>query len=182
MSALVSKRIRSLSDVLRKLGGISPDRIGLPLGTATEEDVIRHLDGADKRIFELVDGFLVEKDMGMKESRIALNVARHLHLYLDDHDLGFVFGADGPTRLRVGRIRFPDTGFVSWERIRDDAMLDEPILDAIPNLAIEVISKGNTKQEMEQKLKDYFKAGVELVWYLYPETRTADVFSSPTSK
>lgn len=61
-------------------------------------------------------------------------------------------------------------------------MLDEPILDAVPNLAIEVISKGNTKEEMEQKLKDYFKAGVELVWYIYPKKACAEVYTSPTAK
>jgi Uma2 family endonuclease len=172
----------TVADVLRKLGGISPERIGLPVGTATEEDVIRHLDAADKRMYELVDGILVEKDMGMVESRIAGNVMRHLGNYLDDHDFGFTFGADGPTRLRVGRIRFPDTGFVSWDRITNEEMLDEPILDAVPNLAVEVISKGSTKEEMEQKLKDYFKAGVHLVWYIYPKKACAEVYTSPTAR
>jgi Uma2 family endonuclease len=182
MSALLDAPSESLADVLEKLGGISPQRIGLPVGTATEQDVIRAMDAADKRLYELVDGILVEKVMGMKESRIASEIVRHLGNYLEDFDRGFTFCPDGPIRIRSGRIRFPDTGFVSWDRIPDEEVLEEPILNVAPNLAIEVISEGNTPREMEQKLKDYFKAGVQLVWYIYPKTQTAVAYTSPTAK
>ncbi len=47
-----------------------------------------------------------------------------------------------------------------------------------PNLAVEVLSKGNTAQEMSRKLDDYFEAGVELVWYFDLPTRTVKVFKS----
>ena len=39
-----------------------------------------------------------------------------------------------------------------------------------------------TSKEMELKLKDYFKAGVQLVWFIYPKTQTAMIYTSPTSK
>jgi Uma2 family endonuclease len=172
---------QSLADVLHKLGDVSIDRIGLPLGTATEEDVIKHLDGDDKRIYELVDGFLVEKDMGMRESIIASQVCRYLGNYLDDRDLGVPFTADGPIRIRKGRIRFPDTGFVSWDRLPGGVIPEDAILDAVPDLVVEVISKGNTPREMELKLKDYFRRGVQLAWYIYPKTETAVVYTSPQS-
>jgi Uma2 family endonuclease len=48
-------------------------------------------------------------------------------------------------------------------------------------LAIEVLSKSNTKAEMERKLREYFRAGVQLVWLIDPKTRTAQVYTSPTS-
>jgi Uma2 family endonuclease len=183
MSALLKKSPPpSVADVLRRLGGISPNRIGLPVGTATEQDLLRHLDAADKRLYELVDGILVEKDMGMREALVGKKAARCLDDFVEARSLGVVFPADGPIRLRVGHIRIPDVGFVSWERIPGERMLDEPILDAVPNLAVEVVSKGNTKEEMAQKLKDYFKAGVELVWYIYPRKACAEVYTSPTAK
>jgi Uma2 family endonuclease len=171
----------SFADVLHRLGDISPERIGLPLGTATEEDVIRHLDGDNKRIYELVDGFLVEKDMGMRESMIALEVGRHLANYLDDRDLGIAFSTDGPIRIRRGRTRFPDTGFVSWDRLPGGEVPEDAILDAVPDLVVEVISKGNRPREMELKLRDYFRRGVQLAWYIYPKTQTAVAYTSPQS-
>lgn len=176
----VQRSPKTLAEVLHKLGDISPDRIHLPIGTATEEDVIRLLDGADKRICELIDGVLVEKDMGFWESSIASIIVQHLCNYLDQHDIGIAFTTDGPFRVRRGRIRFPDTGFVSWVRLDDD-YLQNPILDAAPNLAIEVISKGNTRREMEDKLRDYFRAGVQLVWYIYTKTQTAVIYTSAKS-
>jgi Uma2 family endonuclease len=170
-----------LADVLHKLGDIPMDRIGLPLGTATEEDVVRHLDGDDKRIYELVDGFLVEKVMGMRESMIDAEVVRQLGNFLEEKDLGVAFTADGPIRIRKGRIRFPDTGFVSWNQLPGGEVPPEAILDAAPDLVVEVISEGNTPREMELKLKDYFQAGVRLAWYIYPKTETAVAYTSPTA-
>jgi Uma2 family endonuclease len=173
---------KSLAEVLHDLGDISPGRIGLPVGTATEQDVINAMEAANKRLYELIDGVLVEKDMGMPESVIASKCSHHLWSYLDENDLGVAFTADGPFRVRLGRIRFPDAGFVSWNRLSGHEVPDDPILDAVPDLAIEVISKGNTPKEMDLKLEDYFQAGVRLVWFLYPKTQTAVVYTSPTSK
>ena len=53
------------------------------------------------------------------------------------------------------------------------------IPDLAPDLAVEVLSEGNTKQEMERKLKDYFFAGVRLVWYIDVKKRTVEVYTSP---
>jgi Uma2 family endonuclease len=44
---------------------------------------------------------------------------------------------------------------------------------------VEVLSKGNTRQEMARKLKEYFLAGVLLVWYVDPKRRTVTVYTAP---
>jgi Uma2 family endonuclease len=54
-----------------------------------------------------------------------------------------------------------------------------PIPAVAPDLAVEVLSAGNTKGEMDRKLRDYFAAGAGLVWYVDPRTRTARSFTSP---
>ncbi len=181
-TATLETPVETIADLLHNLGDIPSNRIRLPAGGATEEDVIRHLDGDDKRIYELIDGVLVEKAMGMRESVVAVECSRHIGNYLDEHDRGIVFGTDGPIRIRHGRIRFPDTGFVSWDRLPNQELPDDPILDAAPNLTIEVFSKSNTNREMELKLQDYFQAGVQLVWIIYPKTQSAVVYTSPTRK
>jgi Uma2 family endonuclease len=55
----------------------------------------------------------------------------------------------------------------------------DPIPAIAPDLAIEVLSKGNTPGEMTRKLRDYFRAGVRLVWYLDPDARTLRGYTSP---
>jgi Uma2 family endonuclease len=179
---LTEKPRRSLDEVLDELGNIPMSRIRLPLGTATEADVIDILDRGESPPCELVDGVLVEKTVGLRESVLAAFIGHMLREFADKHDLGVVFGADGPTRLRVGLVRIPDTGFVSWERFPNEEVPDDPISTVIPDLAVEVISKSNTREEMERKLRNYFDAGVRLVWYIYPKTRTALAYTSPKRK
>jgi Uma2 family endonuclease len=179
-TAVIEKE--TLADLLHAVGDVPLERVRLPIGNATEEDVIKWLDGDDKHICELVDGVLVEKAMGFRESLMGAYIAQLLNAFADEHDLGFVTGADGPYRLRPGRIRFPDTSFVSWEQFPDGEIPDDAICDAVPELVVEVISEGNTRREMETKLEDYFGAGVRLVWYVYPKTKSALVFTSPTKK
>src|SRR5262249_26377916 len=147
-----------------------------PPGQATERHAMAMLQAANKRLVELVDGVLVEKPMGWRESLLASIVVKYLWVYLDKHDLGIALTADGPVRLRSRKIRIPDACFITWERLPHDAK--RPILRAIPNLAVEVFSKGNTRREMDIKVREYFKAGVELVWIIYPRTKSAIVHTS----
>jgi Uma2 family endonuclease len=53
-----------------------------------------------------------------------------------------------------------------------------PIPDWVPNLVAEVLSPGNTVDEMDRKLREYFDAGVQLVWYIDPRNRTVRVYTS----
>jgi Uma2 family endonuclease len=57
----------------------------------------------------------------------------------------------------------------------------QKILPAAPDLAVEVLSESNTRQEMEEKLTDYFRSGARLVWYVDPELRQVAVFTSPSN-
>ncbi len=117
--------------------------------------------------------------MGLPESYVALQIGRHLGNFAAEHDLGIVTGSDGTMRLMPGLVRIPDVAFVSWERLPDKTIPAEAIPDLAPDLAVEVISEGNTKGEMERKLKDYFFAGVRLVWYVDIKKRTAGAYTSP---
>jgi Uma2 family endonuclease len=117
--------------------------------------------------------------MGQYESELSSILIRLLGNYVDEHDLGKVFAPDCMTRIEPGRIREPDVSFVSWERMPPGPRTRDPVLSAVPNLAIEVLSESNTPQEMEAKRIDYFSIGVEEVWEIDPGTRTARVYTSP---
>jgi len=173
--------VETLADLLERLGGVSPKRIRVPPapGTATEADVLARLHG-EKRLCELVDGVLVEKPMGLYESILAGVLIQLIRNFLEEHDLGIVSGEAGTLRLAPGLVRIPDVAFISWERIPNEELPDEPIPALAPDLAVEVLSESNTEAEMERKLREYFGAGARLVWYLDPATRMARVYSSPT--
>jgi Uma2 family endonuclease len=170
----------TLADLHQRLGGVPLERIRCQPapGTATEDDVLLRPNG-EKRLFELVDGVLVEKPMGFYEAVLAAILLRLLSEYLDEHDLGVVSGADATMRLAPGLVRLPDVAFISWQRFPNQRLPSEPVPGVAPDLAVEVLSQGNTEAEMERKLREYFAAGVRLVWYLDPETRTVRVYNSP---
>jgi Uma2 family endonuclease len=173
--------IETLADLHKRLGGVPLHRIRMhpAPGTAVEADVLIRPNG-EKHLFELVDGVLVEKPMGYYESLLAGILVGFLRLYLDQHDLGFLLLPDATLRLAPGLVRLPDISFVSWDRFPNRELPAEPVPDMVPDLAVEVISEGNTPGEMERKLVEYFATGVRLVWYLYPDPKTMHVYTSPT--
>lgn len=183
MSAVISAPALNgtLADLLDELGSIPPGRVARfpPPGSATEADVLARPDG-EKRLFELVDGVLVEKPMGFYESRIAVILIKLLELFLDAHDFGVLVGPDGPLRLAPGRVRLPDISFISWSRLPQRRLPRSPIPDLTPDLAIEILSAGNTEPEMRRKVHEYFQAGTQLIWIIDPENATARMFISPT--
>ena len=171
--------IKTLADLRERLGGIALERIWFhpAPGTATEKDVI-HAEARENRLCELVDGTLVEKTTGFDESRVAIELAYLVKSYLEREDLGICVGADGIMRIAPGLVRIPDLSFISWDRLPGRETPSEPIPDLAPDLAVEVLSEGNTKAEMARKVREYFEAGVILVWLIDPKKRTARVFSS----
>ncbi len=170
----------TLADLVSRLGDVPLARIRLSPapGLATEDDVLRADGALDKRLCELVDGVLVEKAMGFPESLVAVFLARYLGNFVADRKLGIVSGADGMLRVLPKQIRAPDVAYFSWGRLPGRKAPSAPIPAIVPDLAIEVISPGNTDGEMQRKRRDYFTAGVLEIWEFYPLTRTAIVYRS----
>src|SRR5437763_850484 len=169
----MSKQYETFADVLEHLGGIDPRRVRAtpPPGKATEKDLLRLLDRGN-RLYELVDGVLVEKVMGLMESLLAGDILTAINVFVKPRDLGIVPGADGTLRLMPKLVRIPDVSFISWAQLPNHEYPSEPIPTLYPDLAVEVLSEGNTEEEMERKLKEYFLAGARLVWLVDPDTRT----------
>jgi len=172
--------IVTLADLLEQLGDIAPARVRFrPVpGTATEKDVLAIHDRED-RLYELVDGVLVEKAMGFRESLLAGMLIELLRGFVRARNLGLVTAPDGMMRLAASLVRIPDVAFISWDRFPNRRVPTEPIPDVAPDLAVEVLSAGNTPGEMARKRQDYFAAGVHLVWQVDSNTHTVEVFTAP---
>jgi Uma2 family endonuclease len=170
----------TLADLLHRLGDVAPERIRLDVwpGHVTDEDCTESKDRFGC-LCEMVDGVLVEKIMAWEEARLASALAHVIQTYLEQHPLGIVLGPDGPIRIESRLIRMPDVSFIAWARVPGDEMPPGPVMEVIPDLAIEVISRSNRPGEMAIKLREYFQAGVRVVWYIYFKQRTARIYSNP---
>ena len=69
----------------------------------------------------------------------------------------------------------PDTSFVRKERIAVFGIPKEYFPEA-PALVVEVISPNDTAEEVDDKMRRWFAAGVELGWVIYPKGRTVTVY------
>jgi Uma2 family endonuclease len=174
-------KIDTLADALHQLGDVPAERIlwDPHPGTATEMDVVRYVDSADKRLVELVDGVLVEKAMSAYSGRIGGLILYFIEEFLNHNDLGVTYGADAALRILPDQVRLPDVSFVSWDRLPNRELPAESVAALIPDLAVEVLSPGNTIREMARKRLDYFAAGVKVVWQIDPESKSAEIYSAP---
>lgn len=180
MATVLEPAVWTAADLVERFGPIPLARIRTTPapGLATEEDAIE-LTEKKVGIFELVDGILVGKDMGAFESMIAGEILSLLRNFVRPRKLGVVLGEAGMLRLAPGLIRIPDVAFLSIEKFPGGRFPRDAALPFAPDLAVEVISRGNTGKEMADKLRDYFAAGSRLVWYVDPKNSQVEVYTSP---
>ncbi len=155
-----SPSIPTLADLLARLGGVAPDRVRYypSPGTATETDVVE-IEARENRLYELIDGALVEKPMGFPGSLVAGFILTALNVFVLPRKLGVVSGADGMMRLFPGLIRIPDVAYVSRERLPEGRVPRQAVPNLVPDLAVEVISESNTPAEMERRAPGVLRNG-----------------------
>jgi len=133
-------------------------------------------------LYEVVSGRIVEKTMGVFECWLAGVVFEALAPYLKANRLGravqeMIFDL----RPSVDRERRPDVAVVLFERWARDRRIPETRSWAVaPDLAVEIVSPSNTADEVAEKLEEYFKVGVRLVWVVYPRQLKVYAYASPT--
>jgi Uma2 family endonuclease len=126
--------------------------------------------------FELVDGRLVEKGMGAESSWTALRLAIRLGEFVDSQELGWLFDAECSYQCFTWdprTVRKPDISFVGIDRLPS---LPTGHIRIAPSLAVEVVSPNDAAEDLQRKTREYLRAGVPLVWVIYPRNRLALVY------
>jgi Uma2 family endonuclease len=135
----------------------------------------------DTKRLELVKGVPVEMSpTGEEHSVVSAWIAYLLLSYVETHDLGEVTAAEGG--FVVSRdpdtVRAPDVGFVAKTRLAGPT--SERYFPGPPDLAVEVVSPGDSASAIHAKVFDYLRAGTRLVWVVYPQSRTVAVYGPDT--
>lgn len=73
------------------------------------------------------------------------------------------------------QMRRPDLAYFSGEQIDASPSAAEGL---IPAFVIEVISPTDDAIKVEEKLDEYFKCGVQVVWHAYPQNGVVYVYTS----
>jgi Uma2 family endonuclease len=135
--------------------------------------------GDEGKFCELVDGELVRMSPSfLPEARVVRTVQRLLDNFVFPRRLGEIFGPDLGYELTPHRVRAPDVSFVSAEKLAAYGNPQE-FAKVVPDLAVEVISPEVKYGYLQRKIRDYFEAGVRLLWIVDPEMQTVTVHRSP---
>jgi Uma2 family endonuclease len=140
-----------------------------------------HMPDDDFR-YELVRGELRQMNpAGNVHGRIAVRVTWRLAQHVEENRLGTVYAAETGFRLASDpdTVRAPDVAFVSQARIEAVGEV-EGFWPEAPDLAVEVVSPGDSYAEVEEKVFDWLDAGMKMVVVINPRQRSATVYKSPT--
>ena len=117
---------------------------------------------------EYVDGEIVERNLGEKpHSRIQSRVAQCLGDRAEQ--LGMEVLTEQRVQVSKRRYRIPDVTVL--------VKSDERIVTSPPFICIEILSKDDTMQYMQEKIDDYLDFGVPYVWIINPKNKKAYAFT-----
>ena len=107
---------------------------------------------------------------GYAHSDVEHLVSHHLGHFIDKNPLGRILVGEAGFQLAPDVLRAADIAFVSSEKLKT---ITEPqkYLPFAPDLAVEIVSPGDTSSEIQDKLDLYLEAGTRLVWIVYPDLR-----------
>ncbi len=128
----------------------------------------------DNKRFELVNGKLVERPMSTMASLVAVKVIQKLSNYVDANPVGDVLESEASYQCfpdDPDKVRKPDISFIRNGRLPPE-QLHKGHIRIAPDLAVEVLSPNDLAYEVDEKVREYLEAEVQLVWIIDPEART----------
>jgi len=140
--------------------------------------------------YELVDGDLrarhghnAGRSMSSLTSWVGGRLMIRLGGFVETHNLGWIFPADNgyqyfPDQPRT--LRRPDVSFVKLERLKADEIRDGWLRD-VPDLVVEVVSPNDLFYEVEEKIAEFRRVGVPLIWIVIPPVRSVRVIRADGS-
>jgi Uma2 family endonuclease len=143
----------------------------LDMPASTQISLDEYLNTVYRPDREYLDGELIEKNMGKWEhSRIQLV----LGAWFFQHEQQWQISAatEWRTRTAADTVRIPDVVVVLQGPQPD-------VLDTPPLLVVEILSPGDSYADTQRRAQDYLAMGVQTIWIIDPETRTARQCTGP---
>jgi Uma2 family endonuclease len=147
------------------------------VGPTTVADLLRRPD--DNWRYEVVEGVLVRvAGSRPKAVRVTDRLYRALGNYIDAHGLGqttppdAVYDFEGAGQPNTGLL--PDIGF--YYAAREELVVDDQPYPFAPDLAVEIASPSQKPDALGAKARRYLAGGTALVWVVWPDARTIDIW------
>ena len=138
--------------------------------TATIQDLLNT--PKDGRKYELVDGEILVTPAGMLHSKVASTINALIWNFLQENAIGEVYSSDVGILLPNGNVRSPDVTFVKHDKL-PNGRSPESFGEVIPDLAVEVLSPGDSLKELGRRSVNFWKTG-------YPSSGSWTPFDRPS--
>jgi Uma2 family endonuclease len=123
----------------------------------------------DGQHYEIVNGELIDMgNSGALHGYVCSTLMILLGGYIRIQNLGAMFDSSTAFKMKNGNKRSPDIAFFAKQRLQGMTELPSGFLEGAPDLAVEVLSPGNTVEEIDEKIAEYFANGARLVWVISP--------------
>lgn len=133
----------------------------------------------DGHHYEIVNGELIDMgNSGALHGYVCSLLLAALINYIVPKKLGVILDSSTAFKMKNGNKRSPDIAFFTKERLQGMKILPSGYLEGAPDLVVEVLSPGNTVEEIEEKLSEYFENGSRLVWVVSPTQHYILVYRS----
>ena len=141
------------------------------MGAATQVSVERYLHTNYDPDREYVDGEVVERNWGEKTHS---TIQRNLILCLGNQSKQLGIAVFPEQRVQVSRTHFriPDVTIVKLSQEQGEIFTNPP------HLCIEILSKDDTMEYMQEKIDDYLGFSIPYVWIINPKNRKGYVVTS----
>lgn len=107
---------------------------------------------------------------------LAFAASFHIDTYLQQKRIGQTFRPSPAFLLRrdpARLIRIPDVAYFSLHRLAQVRI--EPLCNTPPDLIVEVITQPERRNEIEERIRDFFRAGTTMAWIVDFVSKSCEV-------
>ena len=125
---------------------------------------------------ELIYGELIMMSpAGAEHSVVAMRFGIYLGHFVEEYDLGLCFAAEVGFLVKANPdlVRAPDASFIAKANLRPK--LPKGFYPGVPDLAVEVVSPGDTRREVAEKVNMWLAGGTSVVWVAQPDDMTVKI-------
>ena len=133
------------------------------------------MDFEEGYIYELINGVIMRRTSpNLDHQEVVTNLVTILNTFIKSNNLGKIYPAPPDVYITEFDLVVPDLTFVS--KANFSILHEKRCIVGVPDLIIEILSKGTQKTDKGDKMKLYKKYGVKEYWMINPRTQNVEVY------
>ncbi len=136
-----------------------------------------HWQSDDNYVYEFDNGLLTPGTSRRQDEMLMLKQLTRLFARTEAYSRGGELLAEVDVWFTESQMRRPDVAFYSAEQLAEISQGRT----AIPHFVIEFASESDNEAKSVQKRHEYFDAGVQVVWWVFPIYKEVFMYTSPTT-